>query len=179
MPACQQLWYEKYGFQMIDSRPRGFDMPMPGGYDSKKIHDDIVEAISTYQMYMRPYAFAMEMVREMARQFNEQPIIITARPAKLKDITETWLKEYLGIPYTLVTTGSEQAATKADAITDFRIKYFVDDRFRTVNALNMCEKAYMPDRIWNSGRTPQDFVVRVANLIEVWDDIMKEEELRT
>jgi uncharacterized HAD superfamily protein len=171
MPAFHQYWYEKYGWRILDGETRTFDMPMPPDYDFKNIYSDIVEALNLYQPYLRPHAYAMEMVREMARQSNETPIIITARSLKNKEVTENWLKDYLGIPFTLVM----DTKSKAETIAEWRIKYFVEDRFKTVNTLNMCEKVFMPDRSWNSGRVPQDFVVRVNNLIEVWDEIMKDE----
>ena len=102
MPAFHQYWKEKYNWMMFDGNLRTFDMPMPEDYNVKHISDDIAEATNLYQAYMRPPAYAVEMIREIANVLNETPIIITARRKETSEVTDEWLKNYLSIPYTLV-----------------------------------------------------------------------------
>ena len=173
MPAFHRHWKEKYGFDMFDLGHPTFEMPMPEDYDLKDIHEDIVEALNTYQLYLHPHSYAMEMVREFAKEFNETPIIITARSKKVTRSTNEWLKMCLGIPYTLVHV--EGHGNKADVIASYKVKHYVEDRFRTCNQINSCEKVFMPDRAWNWDRTPQDHVVRVHDLVDVWDHIKTDE----
>jgi hypothetical protein len=176
MPAFHQFWFEKYNWNIWEGEARTFLMPMPEDYDFKNINTDIQEALNMYQAYLHPHAYAMEMVREMARQFNEQPIIVTARAAVNKDATDAWLKFHLGIPYTLYCIGGDTGEGKPEVLAGMHIRYFVEDRFKTVNNIKSCETVFMPSRPWNTGRTPLDHVVRVNNLIEVWDYIMQEGE---
>jgi len=171
-PAFHLFWKEKYGWDIWDCGQPSFNLPLPADYDMKNIHSDIKEALNKFQHYCLPYSFAMEMMREFAREYNEQPIIITARPQGNTGVTDEWLKHWLGIPFTLVHC--EGHGSKAEVVAEYGIKYYVEDRFRTVNQLTSCEKVFMPDRPWNTGRTPQDFVLRVNNLVDVWDYIMND-----
>jgi beta-phosphoglucomutase-like phosphatase (HAD superfamily) len=176
MPAFQQYWQEKYSFRISANAQTEFAMPMPEGYDERGIGNDIEEAINLYQGYLQPFSFAMEMVREFAREYNEQPIIITARRKVNIEATDTWLKHYLGIPFTLVAvTGHSK---KAEIVgPEWGIAHYVEDRYRTVNELAATGvKVFMPERKWNMGRPLHDSVVVVNNLLDVWDYIKKHEE---
>jgi uncharacterized HAD superfamily protein len=179
MPAFIQYWQEKYSWTIWEHTTNTFNMPLPEDYDYSKIHGDIVEAVNLYQPYLQPYAFAMEMVREIAREYNEQPIIITARRPENVEVTRSWLKAYLGIPFTLISTGEKgkgSGENKPDVIAEHKIQYFVEDRFKTCNSIKSCDAIFMPDRPWNWDRTPLDHVIRVNNLLDVWDYIKREEE---
>jgi len=177
MPAFHQYWSEKYDWRIFDGDGRSFNMPMPPDYDMKNIHSDIVEAINLYQPYLKPHAFAMEMVREFANRWNETPLIITARRPENVEVTDSWLQHYLGIPYTLVTTGSEVSSSgenKPDTIAKWGVRYFVEDRFKTCNNIKSCDQVFMPDRPWNTHRVPLDHVMRVNNLLGVWDEVTED-----
>jgi uncharacterized HAD superfamily protein len=174
MPAFHQFWREKYNHEIRDFTSSTFEMNLQDGYDLKDIYKDITDAINTYQPYLQPYAFALELVREFARQYNEQPIIITARRAESREVTSSWLKAYLGIPFTLMIVGeagTASGANKPEILAGLGVKYFVEDRFKTCNSIKSCERVFMPDRSWNWNRTPLDHVVRVNNLLDVWDYI--------
>lgn len=176
MPAFHQYWQEKYNYRMSDYKHNSFEMPMPKDYNMSNIYSDIVESINLYQTYLWPHTFAMEMMREFAREYNEQPIIITARSRKTTEVTDAWLRHYLGIPFTLVHVGGHSG--KADIVgPEYGVQYYVEDRFRTVNQLAKTEvKTFMPERPWNYGRPLPDNVVIVNNLLDVWDWIQQNEE---
>jgi uncharacterized HAD superfamily protein len=177
MPAFHQYWKEKYNWKIFDHEKgnRSFEMPMPEDYNFKFISKDIEEAINKFQSFLYPHAYAMELVREMANNFNEQPIIITARNAANKDVTDAWLKRYLGIPYVLYLVGGDTGENKPKLIEGLGVKYFVEDRFKTVNSIKSCRKVFMPDRPWNGNRKPNKHVLRVRNLIDVWGYVASEE----
>ena len=176
MPAFHQYWKEKYNWMIFDGEVLEFEMPMPEGYDIKHISDDVAEATNLYQAYMRPHAYAVEMIREIANVLNETPIIITARRKETSEVTDEWLKHYLGIPYTLVFT---EGRSKSSICEEWKITHFVEDRFKTVgNLAQVCSAVYMPDRARNSGREHKGFdnIHRVNNLIDVYDIMFKDEE---
>ena len=176
MPAFHQYWKEKYDWTIFDGDTRTFNMPMPKDYDFKHISDDIAEAINLYQSFMRPCAYAVEMVREIANVMNQTPIIITARRYENKEVTEEWLRHYLGIPYSLTFA---EGRGKPDICKEWKITHFVEDRFRTVgNLAEVCDHVYMPDRVWNSRRKHLEFdnITRVNNLIDVYDLMFAEQD---
>jgi hypothetical protein len=119
----------------------------------------------------------MEIVREFANRWNETPIIITARRQENTKVTDEWLKAYLGIPFTLVCIGGDTGEGKPEVVAGYGIKYFVEDRFKTCNNIKSCDTVFMPDRAWNGDRIPLDHVTRVNNLLDVWDEIAKDEEV--
>ena len=88
----------------------------------------------------------------------------------VEEVTETWLKVWLGIPFTLVMAGGDTGANKIEIIEEWGIKYYVEDRFKTVGKLaDVIEGVFMPDRPWNTGRTHMGFdnIYRINNLIDV------------
>jgi uncharacterized HAD superfamily protein len=176
MPAFHQYWKEKYSWSIFDGDSRTFEMPMPKDYDYKNISDDIEEALNLYQSFLRPYGYALEMMREIANVLNQTPIIITARRIQNREVTDEWLSHYLGIPYTLVFA---EGRSKPSICEEWKVTSFVEDRFKTVgNLAHVCDHVYMPDRVWNSGREHRGFknIHRVNNLIDVYDLMFSGEE---
>lgn len=176
MPAFLAYWKAKYDWVIADFDTRQFEMPFQPDYNFKDVYDDIAESINEYNAYCYPHAFAMELVREMANRSNEVPIIITARVEENRKVTEMWLQHWLGIPYELELTNGK---TKAELIAEHDgMLYYIEDRFQTVNEIApVCEKVYMPTRVWNTGRPLQhDNIMPVANLIEVYNDIFGDED---
>lgn len=172
MPCFVQHWKEKYDWVIEDTDNRQFEMPMPPGYNFKDIHQDIIDAINTFQPYMYPHAYALEIVREIGNKLNQVPIIITARHPENEEITRRWLNHWLAYPFDLVLTGNKN---KADAVAECEgMLYFVEDRYKTAHQIShVCEKVYMPRRVWNQGRElTQSNIIPISNLIEVYNDIL-------
>lgn len=171
MPAFIQYWKENYDWDIDDITSRVFEMPMPPDYNFKDIHFDIITAINTFQPYLYPHAYAMELVREIGNKLNQVPILITARHEDNEEVTRRWLNHWLSYPYDLVMAGGK---SKADIIAECEgMLYFVEDRYKAVHSIApVCEKVYMPRRAWNEGRElTRENIVPVNNLIDVYNDI--------
>lgn len=170
-PAFEQHWFTKYNYLIPQSS--SWYMGMPEDYDEKNMHDDILEAHQQYQAHLYPHAFSMESVRHMANQLQESPIIITARKEDSKEVTEAWLKHWLGIPYTLYMTAGSR---KDDMVKSLKIRYFVEDRFKVANEIGeVCETCFMPKRPWNVGRQPTERVTRINDLVNIIDTVLNVE----
>jgi uncharacterized HAD superfamily protein len=176
MPAFMLYWKENYDWVVEDydeeGKCLGWNMPMPPDYNFKDIHDDIAKAINTYQNYLYPHAFAMEMIRELARASNSPPVIITARREDNRDVTNEWLQYHLGIPFDLRMVNN---GPKMDVIAECQgMQYFVEDRFKAAHDIShVCDKVYMPRQPWNQGREiTRENVIPVHNLVEVYNDIL-------
>ena len=173
MPCFVRHWKDKYDFTVADVETRTFNLDFFPEYDFKNAHDDIAEAINTYNQYCYPHTFAMEIVREIANRLNQVPIIITSRPEVNKEITEAWLQHWLGIPYLLIMIDGK---SKADSIAEQEgMIYFVEDRYRTVHSIShLVEKVYMPIRVWNTGRELKaDNIIPVGSLVDVYEDMFE------
>lgn len=171
MPAFEQHWFTKYDWLIPQSD--SWEIGMPEGYDYKHIVDDISEAHQLYQSYLYPHTFACESIRHIANQLQESPIIITARRREDREVTEAWLKHWLGIPYTMYVTSGKR---KDDIVKSMKIRYFVEDRFKVATEVGeVCDTCFMPNRPWNAGRSTTSRVTRINDLVNIIDTVLNVE----
>ena len=166
MFAFHQFFRKKYDHWIFDSEKPEFRTPMPEDYDYKNIHDDIAEAINTYQRFLYPHSGSIEAIREIqSRSGRRWPIIITARSIKCYKASKEWLNKWLGDHVLVMVDGADN---KMSWIDKFKLDYYVEDRYKTCLKMSKVLKSvFMPDRPWNFGRPLPDNVIKVRDLVDV------------
>lgn len=131
--------------------------------------DEIPVAIARYQHICPPYAGALECLKSFYKDYGEPIHIITARETSnaVMQVTRLWCEQAFDFDYEITFTPTSEA--KTDILVEADVAYFIDDRFKTAQALaDVVDTSYLLNRKWNERETPlKDNVERVNSLWEM------------
>lgn len=154
-----------------------FDAP---GIPFEKQWAEIQVAIIKYQQLCPACEGSIEALQNYHNK-RERPIyILSAREpsSTMEMVTRTWLDKHLKIPYELQLV--DMSEDKRAILIDREIKYYVDDRFKTVNELaDILDISFLFRQPRNFGRTiTKQNIKRVDNLTEMLE-MVKNAKMQT
>jgi hypothetical protein len=165
-------FFDKFG--VIVSREKDQKRYEFGGFtNSSKFKpwwwDEIPVAIAKYQHICPPFAGAIEAMRKIYFDYDLEHIqIITARePSKaVMQVTRLWCQQNFTFPYRIDFCATSEE--KTELIQFFKLKYFIDDRFKTAQDLAPYLKcSYLLNQTWNNRDTV--LLSNVERVNTIWD----------
>ena len=170
-PLLRQLFIDHWSHDITPHKQFEFTIPGKTKEETNNLWFNNLEDIT----YNSPPLDNSILYLTQIYSINRLPLIfITARAKKqLKRCTKTWLKKYLGdIPFKVIHIKGKY---KIKVLKTLGIKYFVDDRFRTINQITPhIVKAYLYDQSWNTGRRAKHpNIKRIKSLKEIVDNLYK------
>lgn len=149
----------------IYNKSNTFDIDVPG-LSHKDFMDYIYKIMGVQYKSVEPYPNVLQTLDIIYQKTTSPITFITARNKIIENETHAWImyKLKLNIPYKIIFN-----ETKHDYIHKNKIKYFVEDRYKTCNEIaDKCpdvNKIFMLNRKWNSNRSiNEDKITRINNL---------------
>jgi hypothetical protein len=134
-----------------EDEQKNFDFTTVEGEFPSTWWNEIPVAITKYQHIAPPYVGAIAALRAMYMDFDLEFIqIITARePSEaVKQVTRLWCQNNFTFPFQIDFCASSEE--KFEIIKLMEIKYFIDDRFKTVQSLApILKTCFLLNREWN------------------------------
>ena len=120
---------------------------------------------------IKPVKDAVNSINKLSNLY--ELLIITSRPTKFKNKSESWILHHLKKQIRIISAGDfhkGQGATKAEICLEFGIELMLEDAPETaVDCANKCIKVILFDKPWNQGCEHEN-IIKVFN----WKEAMKE-----